>query len=289
MPAHAVIELRDVDITVGGTTLVRRLSIDVAPGRVFAFVSERVDVRSAIVHVLSGNTKDTIVGGDLVLEGRELISRVGNATQAELHVAVVSGPLDAKTRVRDLASTSVLDAVGLASSDVRVHALSEQDRVRAAFAAALATAPKVVVVSVPYSAQASSPYAAYSDVLHRVARDTSIAFVVVTDSLAVAADVADEVMVTLDGRVVETGSVYDVCLRPAMPYVRDLVRLTPSPHRALPDFAGFVDLASHQGCPWVLNCREELLHACAQEQPKLRAVALGHAAACHLLGVTDGA
>ena len=281
MPAHAVIELRDVDITVDGKVIVRRLSVDVAPGRVLALVSERADVRTALVKVLTGDTAEYSVGGDLVMEGRELISRAGNGTQAELHVARIDGPLDVRARVREIADGDVLALVELDAVDDRVNGLSEADRLRAAFAEALARRPKVVVLALPYQADAGTLYPAYSSLLQRASRDTSTAFVVVTDSLAVAADVADEVLVTLDGRSVECGSVYDVCLRPAMPYVQDLVRLTPSPHRAMPEFEGFVDLAAHQGCPWVLNCREDLLHACSHESPRLMPVALGHTVACH--------
>ena len=281
MPAHAVIELRDVDVAVDGKALVRRLSVDVAPGRVLAIVSERADVRTALVKVLSGDTADYTVGGDLVMEGRELISRAGNGTQAEVHVARIDGPLDSRSHVRDLANAELRALVGLDAVDDRVHGLSEADRLRAAFAAALGKNPKVVVIALPYRADAGTMYPIWSSLLHQVSRASVVAFVVVTDSLAVAADVADEVLVTLDGRAVECGSVYDICLRPSMPYVQDLLRLTPSPHRAMPDFEGFVDLAARQGCPWVLNCREELVHACSHEMPRLAPIALGHTVACH--------
>lgn len=284
MPASAVIELRDVDISVDGRQLVRRLSVDISPGRVLAIVSAQADVRTALVRVLSGDTRTYSVGGDLVMDGRELISRAGNGTQAEQYVVHIAGPLDARTRLQELADPRVLDRVGLPVSGERVSSLPIDGRVRAAFAAALTCDPRVVVLDLPYASDADTVYPTYSALLHSISRDTSTAFVVSTDSLAVAADIADEVLVLLDGRVVEAGSVYDICLRPAMPYVRDLVRLTPSPHRAMPDFAGFVDLAAHQGCPWVLNCQEDLLHACSQEAPALRQVALGHAAACHRIG-----
>lgn len=292
MPAHALIELRDVDIAAGPNALVRRLSLDVAPGRVLAVVSERAAVRTALSAVLSGDIEDYAVEGDLVLEGRELVARVASqsGTQAQQHVAHIQGPLDAGTRVRDLASAEVLELVGLAARtavDERVHALGEDDRIRAAFAAALARNPKLLVLDLPYRADAGNPYPVYSALLHRVGRHGELAIIVTTDSLAVAADVADDVLVTLDGFAVEYGSVYDICLRPAMPYVRDLLRVTPSPHRALPDVSAFVDLARHEGCPWVLNCRQDVLRACAHVAPSLHPVAPGHTAACHLIGADD--
>ena len=284
MPAHAIIEFRDVDVSAESETIIRRLSLDIAPGRVLAIVSERADVRRALVRVLRGYTDDYDVAGDLVMDGRELVSRVGNGTQAEMYVAGVDGPLDTRSRLHDIAKADVLERVELRDANARVSSLGESDRLRAAFAAALAGQPKVIVVDLPYQAQAGSLYPTYSAVIQSLSREGSTAFVVCTDSLAVAADVGGDVVVMLDGRAVESGSIYDVCLRPAMPYVQDLVRLTPSPHRAMPDFSGLVDLSAHQGCPWVLNCREAVVRACSQGFPGMRSVSLGHTAACHLLG-----
>jgi ABC-type glutathione transport system ATPase component len=293
MPAHALIELRDVDIAADSLHIVRRLSLDVAPGRVLAIVSERADVRTALTAVLSGAIDGYSVEGDLTMEGRELVARVTSqsATQAEQFVARISGPAEGRIRVRDVAEAPVLAKValgGTAISEQRVNALDRDDRIRAAFAVALSGAPRLLVLDLPYCADAENPYATYSGLIQRLSRDSELAIVVCTDSLAVAADLADDVLITMDGSAVEYGSVYDICLRPAMPYTQDLLRVTPTPHRALPDFTAFVDFARHDGCPWVLNCRESVVRACSQLPPSLKPVAPGHTAACHLLGVANG-
>lgn len=289
MPAHALIELRDVDIAVGSTPLVRHLSLDIAPGRVTAIVSERADVRTAIAAVLCGAIDDYAVEGDLTMDGRELVSRVASqsGTQADQHVARLQGPADMRTRVRDIADTTVLERVQLSAAtvvDERVNALAEGDRIRAAFAVALSKAPRLLVIDLPYAADADTQYPTYSALIQRLSRDGSLAIVVCTDSLAVAADVADEVLVTIDGCPVEYGSVYDICLRPAMPYVQDLLRMTPSPHRRLPEYTAFVDLARREGCPWVLNCRADVVLDCSHARPPMHRITPGHTAACHLLG-----
>ncbi len=284
MPSHPVIELRDVDITAGSQVLVRRLSVDIAAGRVLTIVSERADVRAALLRVLAGDIADYGIGGDLVMEGRELVSRVGNTTQAEAHVVRVVGPLDGRVRVRDLAEADLLERVGLDAAAERVGSLGIDDRLRAAYAEAMARGPRVLVVDVPRMPEAGSLLPVHSDLIHTLAADGRTTIVVGTDSLAVAADLADDVLVLLDGHPMELGSVYDVCMRPATPYVQDLLRFTASPHRELPDYRGFVDLTARQGCPWVLNCRAQVVHACSQVAPALQAVALGHAGACHLLG-----
>lgn len=301
VPANAVIELRDVDIRKDDHVVVHRLSTDVVAGRVLAMVSERPDVTAAITRVLLGRIEGYRVEGDLVLDGRELIARTGgqDRTQAELFVRLV----DPEIGSRDTVSAVLRDAVGASRKDeVDIHSMLQQvnapssiaaakvadltpaERLRVSFATTLARQPEVVVVAVPYVADASTLFTTYSELLHVLSRTTEVAWVLTTDSLAVAADLADDVMVLLDGRVVEQGSVYDICLRPAMPYTRDLLLVTPRPHRALPDYPAFVDLASHGGCPWVLNCRETLAPECAQQPPLLRIVGPGHEAACHLVG-----
>lgn len=300
MPASAVIELRDVDISKGADVLVHRLTSDIVSGRIVAFVSQHAEATTAIGHVLSGRTNSYSIEGDLVLDGRELVSRAGGQekTQAELFVALVEPVTDSRDDVRDVLRAAlgagrkdnVDDVVATllqhvnassATATTRINDLTPADRLRVGFAVALAKRPQVIVVDLPYCADATTLYATYSELLHKLGQQVPAAWVITTDSLAVAADVADDVVLLLDGRVVEQGSVYDVCLRPAMPYTKDLLLVTPRPHRALPDYPAFVDLAAHEGCPWVLNCRENVLPECAHRVPSLLLVGPGHEAACH--------
>lgn len=288
MPSQALIELRDVDIAAGSTALVRRLSLDIAPGRVLAIVSERAEVRTAIAAVLAGFIDDYTVEGDLTMDGRELVARVTSqsSTQAEQYVSRVTGPAEARTRVRDLADSAVLEQVQLTAMtvlDERVHSLGDEERIRAAFAIALARQPRLLVLDLPYQPDAGSTYPVYSALIQRLGRSGDLTIVVCTNSLAVAADVADDVLVTLDGYPVEYGSVYDICLRPAMPYVQDLLRVTPSPHRVTAEFSSFVDLARREGCPWVLSCRAAVVRECSHVAPAMQRLAPGHLAACHLI------
>lgn len=302
MPARAVIELRDVDISRGTEPVLRRLSADIVVGRVAAFVSEDTDAVSVLADVLCGRTTGYRVEGDLVLDGRELVSRTGGQekTQAEQFVVEVRAVAESREtigetlraalgagRKDDVTDTlhALLTRVALETDalDRRVNALSEADRIRLGYAVAIAQRPQVVVVRVNHDAEASTQYLVHSALIHALAQETPAAWVLATNSLAIAADLADDVHLLLAGRVVEQGSVYDVCLRPAMPYTKDLLLVTPRPHRALPEYPAFVQLAAHAGCPWVLNCREQTIPKCSQETPLLKLVGPGHEAACHLV------
>ena len=302
MPARAVIEMRDVDISRGTEPVLRRLSADIVVGRVAAFVSEDVDAVNVLADVLCGRTNGFRVEGDLVLDGRELVSRSGGQekTQAEQFVVEVQAVPESREttgeilrgalragRKDDVTDTlhALLTRVGLETTtlDRRMNALSDADRIRLGYAVAIAQRPQVLVVRVNYDAEASTQYLVHSALIHALAQQTPAAWVVATNSIAIAADLADDVHLLLAGRVVEQGSVYDVCLRPTMPYTKDLLLVTPRPHRPLPEYPAFVQLASHAGCPWVLNCREQTIAKCAQETPTLKLVGPGHEAACHLV------
>lgn len=302
MPARAVIELRDVDVSSGVEPVLRRLTADIVAGRVTAFVSEESGTTSALADMLCGRTNGYRIEGDLVLDGRELVSRTGGQekTQAEQFVVEVVPVPESRDSVADTLRAALragrkddvtetmrtlLLQVGLDSTalDQRINTLPESSRIRLGYAVAVAQQPQVVVIRLNYVADASTQYLVHSSLLHALTQQTAAAWVITSNSLAVAADVADDVLLLLDGRVVEHGSIYDVCLRPAMPYTRDLLLVTPRPHRALPEYPAFVHLVSHAGCPWVLNCREQTLSKCAQEVPVLRLVGPGHEAACHLV------
>lgn len=302
MPARSVIELRDVDVSRGSEPVLRRLTADIVIGRVVAFVSEDSGATDAVADMLCGRTTGYRIEGDLVLDGRELVSRTGGQekTQAEQFVVEVAPVSESRESVADVlraalgagrkedvteAARGLLVRVGLdvSSLERRVNAIPVADRLRLGYAVAIAQRPQVIVVRLPYVADASTQYLVHSSLIHALAQQTPAAWVVATNSLAVAADVADDAVLLLDGRVIEQGSVYDVCLRPAMPYTKDLLLVTPRPHRALPEYPAFVNLVSHAGCPWVLNCREQTVSKCAQEVPLLRLIGPGHEAACHLV------
>ena len=301
MPAAAVIELRDVDIAAGGNPIVRRLTCDVATGRVLAFVAEDDATRTALASVLSGSLGDYRVGGDLVIEGRELLSRVGEQARAfaERYVARVAPVSADRDRVQDvvrqaigrnhhersLTSAELLDRVGLDPEQAtkRCSELTAADRVRVGFAIALAADPLVLVVELPRATDDEMQYTAFADCVRRVGTAATTSVIVCTDGLATAADVADDVVVLLDGCVVESGTVYDIAYRAAMPYVQALLAATPNAHLPLPELPVMSGVLAHSGCPWRLNCDRVIAAVCAQPLPDPVSLAPGHVASCHAL------
>jgi ATP-binding cassette, subfamily B, bacterial IrtA/YbtP len=97
------------------------------------------------------------------------------------------------------------------------------ERQRVAIARALATDPRVLVCDEITSALDTTVQAGILDLVGRLRREHSLAVVFITHDLAVAREVADEVVVLDAGVVCEAGPIDDVLAEPAHAATRSLV------------------------------------------------------------------
>ena len=109
--------------------------------------------------------------------------------------------------------------------------------------------------------------------------------VLITHDLGVVGEVADRIAVMYAGRIVETGTVYDVFGDPAHPYTVGLMNSVPRVdqrgQRLSPITGSPPNLANiPSGCPFHPRCpRAQAI--CSQERPPLRPVVVGRHSACH--------
>ncbi|MFF0728074.1 dipeptide ABC transporter ATP-binding protein [Streptomyces sp. NPDC004134] len=216
------------------------------------------------------------------------VQRVGDqiAEALRVHDRTLTAPA-ARARTVEL-----LDEVGVPNPagryDAYPHQFSGGMCQRAVIAMAIANRPRVLIADEPTTALDVSVQAQILDVLRRAARETGAATVLITHDLGVVAETADRLCVMYGGRVVESGTVYDVFARPRHPYTAALLaslprldaradRLTPIPGRP-PDL-----IEVTPGCAFAPRCPVGRDRArCAEERPEPVATGDGDGlSACH--------
>jgi len=149
--------------------------------------------------------------GDIVAEGIKA-----------LHPKISSD--DRKARVALL-----LQQVGLPEdSALRYpHEFSGGQRQRICIARVLAVDPKLIVCDEPTSALDVSVQAQIIQLLKTLQQEKGVSYLFITHDLAVVAEVADEVAVMYQGKIIEHGPVAQVLSRPAQAYTKKLLAAVP--------------------------------------------------------------
>lgn len=253
----ALLEVDRLTVTVPGrggpVAVVRETSFGVAAGEIVGLVGESGAGKSltaySILRLLPAGVR--IVGGRIVLEGRDLVPlpekalrrvrgcRVGMVFQEpmtalnpaftigfQLVEAIRAhrrvGRADARREARRL-----LDRVAIPDSSKRLssypHELSGGQRQRVVIAMALACRPVLLLADEPTSALDVTVQARILDLLCELRRELGLAILLITHDLAVVAETCDRALVMAAGRVVEEGPVADLFQHPRHSHTRALL------------------------------------------------------------------
>jgi peptide/nickel transport system ATP-binding protein len=182
--------------------------------------------------------------------------------------------------------TELLETVGLTAGLGRryPHQLSGGQRQRVMIALALACRPSLVIADEPTTALDVVIQAQVLELLERLREELGLALILISHDLGVLAETCDRIAVMYAGRFVETGPVASVFASPQHPYTKRLLE-------SLPVIGGERGLAAPipggppdpgnlpEGCRFRPRC-PYAAERCF-EDPPLRHVAPGQAAACH--------
>ena len=233
------------------------VSYDLAPGEILAVVGESGSGKSvsalALTRLLPPEPA-CVIRGSVELEGRELVgldddalTKVRGKSIAYIFqepgtsmnpVYTVGFQIAEAIRahrpeVADVQATIVgsLDAVGIReparAAASYPHELSGGMLQRAMIAMALACDPKVLVADEPTTALDVTIQKQIMELLARLRRERGMSILLITHNFGIVANMADNVMVMNQGRVVEQGPVKDVMGAPRHPYTRGLIGCIP--------------------------------------------------------------
>ena len=138
--------------------------------------------------------------------------------------------------------------VGMPSPETRVdsypHQMSGGQKQRVMIAMALSCNPKLLIADEPTTALDVTIQAQILDILRRLRDQRGMSILFITHDLGVIAEIADDVAVMLQGKIVEYGKVLDIFSNPKHPYTKGLLACKPrldTPYKILPTVADFME------------------------------------------------
>jgi peptide/nickel transport system ATP-binding protein len=312
----AVLTVEDltVEFPVGGGRKVHAvsgISIDLMPGETLGIVGESGCGKSTTGRAILQLPRPT--SGSVVLDGVDLTS-LNDSDMREQRTDIqmifqdpisslnprrrikdvvaeplrVWGPKDKDERYKIVRET--LEAVGLDADlvgDRRPHEFSGGQCQRISIARALVLNPKVIICDEPVSALDVSVQAQILNLLEDLKKKYGITLIFIAHDLGVVKNVSDRVAVMYLGKMCEVASSEALYATPAHPYTKLLLGSVPvaDPTQA-PDASAELSgelpspTAPPSGCRFRTRC-PIATDRCAQEEPQLQEVAVGHYVACH--------
>ena len=234
------------------------VSLALYPGEVVAVVGESGSGKTTLGRMMLGLLTPT--EGRVLYQGQDIAGLHGEAWRRfRRDVQVVfqdtGGSLNPRHNIghsialplrhnRDMDAVSaaaevdrLLDAVGLPATHFRERLPSELSggqRQRVGIARALASKPALIVADEPVSALDVSVRAQILRLMADLRARGGLSYLFITHDLGVVRALADRVVVMLQGRVVESGTVDAVLGAPRHDYTRQLLAATPVPDPSQP-------------------------------------------------------
>jgi peptide/nickel transport system ATP-binding protein len=295
------------------------VSFNIEPGKTLGIVGESGSGKSvtsfSIIRLLAGaakispQSKISFLGRDLIglpepsmrkIRGKD-ISMIFQEPMTSLNPVFTVGSqvmeailLHQKvTRAEARQRTIELFAeVGIPKPEQRVdsypHQLSGGQKQRVMIAMALSCEPKLLIADEPTTALDVTIQAQILDILRRLRDNRGMAVLFITHDLGVIAEIADDVAVMFQGKIVEYGSVLDIFSHPQHPYTKGLLACRPrldTKFKLLPTVSDFMETVP--GKDGELKIIEKKLDAARLKQlettgrgrylhPKRELAALGH-------------
>ena len=319
--AETVLELDDLTVNFrlrrGDLTAVNGVTFSIERGQTFGLVGESGSGKSVTAKAIMRLLPDPpgeIPRGRIVFEGENVLDKsdaemrrmrgrriamvfqepmsalnpvftvhaqIADALRANLGI----GKQEARERVIEL-----LTMVGIPSPQKRldsyVHEFSGGMRQRVMLAMALSCDPVFLIADEPTTALDVTIQATILELITSMIRARGMSLLFITHNLGVVAHACDKIGVMYASHIVELGDKREIFANPQHPYTVGLLNSIPrldTQSKYLTPISGSVCnmMEPPSGCKFNPRC-SHAMDVCRREVPKLKEVAPGHYAACHL-------
>lgn len=163
--------------------------------------------------------------------------------QAKIQGAKAQPPTEAEVRRQ-------INQQKLAFLDRYPHQLSGGQIQRVMIAIAISCNPAILIADEPTTALDVTVQATILDLLRELQARRGMSIIFVTHDLGIIAEIADQVVVMYQGKIVESGSVQQIFTQAQHPYTQGLLACRPQPERRLkylPTIADFMNSSRSSG------------------------------------------
>ncbi len=234
----------------GGAKVLQDINLDIHRGRTVAIVGESGSGKSTLARAITGLLPP--IEGRVVFHGEELPRALKDRSKNQLrHLQMIyqmpDTALNPKQKVRDIIGRPLTFYLGLngAEREKRVQSLLDMielpsdfaDRVpselsggqkqRVCIARALAASPDLIICDEVTSALDQLVAEEILKLLQRLQDDLGVTYLFITHDLATVKAIADEIVVMLEGRIVEFGLKKEVLTPPHHEYTELLLSSVP--------------------------------------------------------------
>ena len=253
MSDKALLEVRDLNLSIHDTKILTDVSLSVARGRTLGIIGESGSGKSmTALSIMQLLPKGADCRGVIHFDGRDL-SQLDEATLCELRGSdigmVFQEPMTALNPVHTIGdqitesvllhqkvsrrearriAESTLERVGLPVSQYPLtrypHELSGGQRQRVVIAIAIACKPKLLIADEPTTALDVTTQAGILDLMNSLKASEDLALILITHDLAVVGNMADDVVIMRNGEIVESGATSQVFSEQNHPYTQTLFK-----------------------------------------------------------------
>ncbi|MEQ3444570.1 amino acid ABC transporter ATP-binding protein [Enterococcus cecorum] len=225
----------------GNNTVLNDISISIKEGDVVCIIGPSGSGKSTFLRCL--NKLEEPTSGDIVIDGAHLMDKNTDINLVRQHIGmvfqhfnlfphltvlenIILAPMDVKKASRDEAEKNairLLDVVGLADKkDMKPDNLSGGQKQRVAIARALAMNPDIMLFDEPTSALDPEMVGDVLNVMKNLAKQ-GMTMVIVTHEMGFAKEVANRVLFTDGGKILEDGTPQQIFENPQNERTKDFL------------------------------------------------------------------